>query len=328
MPHLEAADRADTFIPHDFDEHLVDLGEIRMNYATTGDPSLPALLLIPSQSESWWGYERAMPLLAKDFQVFAIDLRGQGRSTWTPGRYTVDTMAGEVVRFIDLIVGRPTLVSGMSSGGVIAAWLSAYAKPGQIRGAVYEDTPLFASELVTTCGQPVNQGMGPSQSLWNKYLGDQWTVGDWEGFKAAAPRELSRPLREAMQSMFPPMTGATPAVDGQPPQNLKEYDPEWGRSFSSGLATAGCDHATLLSHVNVPVLFTHHYHRQDEETGVFQGAISAPQAERVRQLVTGAGQEFTYLDFPGMPHSMHGHQPALYTRTVTEWAAKLPDTTR
>jgi len=33
------------------------------------------------------------------------------------------------------------------------------------------------------------------------------------------------------------------------------------------------------------------------------------------------------LDFPGMPHSMHGHQPELYTRTVTEWAAKLPDTT-
>jgi hypothetical protein len=31
-------------------------------------------------------------------------------------------------------------------------------------------------------------------------------------------------------------------------------------------------------------------------------------------VVTGA---FTYLDFPGMPHSMHGHQPELYTRTVS-----------
>ncbi len=57
-----------------------------MNYATAGGPSLPALLLIPSQSESWWGYERAVPLLARHVQVFAIDLRGQGRSTWTPGR--------------------------------------------------------------------------------------------------------------------------------------------------------------------------------------------------------------------------------------------------
>ncbi|TFC04089.1 alpha/beta hydrolase [Cryobacterium adonitolivorans] len=322
MSHLEAADRADSFVSHSIEEHVVDLGEIRMNYATLGDPSLPALVLIPSQSESWWGYERAMPLLAEHFQVFAIDLRGQGRSTWTPGRYTVDTMAGDVVRFIDLVIGRPTIVSGMSSGGVIAAWLSAYAKPGQILGAVYEDTPLFASELVTSCGQPVNQGMGPSQTIWNKYLGDQWSVGNWEGLKAAFAGEISRPLRDALAVMFPPVEGET-SHDGRPPQNLKEYDPEWGRSFSSGLATAGCDHATMLSHVKVPVLFTHHYHQQDAETGIYQGAISDPQATRVRELVTAAGQACTYLNFPGMPHSMHGHQPALYTRTVSEWAAGL-----
>ena len=43
-------------------------------------------LLIPGQTESWWGYEQAMPLLAERFQVFAVDLRGQGRSTRTPGR--------------------------------------------------------------------------------------------------------------------------------------------------------------------------------------------------------------------------------------------------
>jgi hypothetical protein len=36
----------------------------------------PALLLVPGQSESWWGYEAAMGLLAKYFQVFAVDLRG------------------------------------------------------------------------------------------------------------------------------------------------------------------------------------------------------------------------------------------------------------
>ncbi len=42
-----------------------------MNYATLGDASSPALLLIPGQTESWWGYEAAMPLLAEPFQVFA-----------------------------------------------------------------------------------------------------------------------------------------------------------------------------------------------------------------------------------------------------------------
>lgn len=45
-------------------------------------------------------------------------------------------MGGDLVRFIDLVIGRPVIVSGRSSGGVIAAWLSAYAKPAQIRAAV------------------------------------------------------------------------------------------------------------------------------------------------------------------------------------------------
>jgi hypothetical protein len=62
---LEAAGREETFVAHDYPEHLVDLGEVRLNYATVGDSSLPPLLLIPGQTESWWGYESAMPLLAE-----------------------------------------------------------------------------------------------------------------------------------------------------------------------------------------------------------------------------------------------------------------------
>jgi pimeloyl-ACP methyl ester carboxylesterase len=117
----------DTYVAHTFPEQLVDVGEVEINYATTGDESRPALLLIPGQTESWWGYEPAMPLLADRFQAFAVDLRGQGRSARTPGRYTLDLIGNDLVRFIDDVIGRSTIVAGLSSGGVI----SAYAKPGQ-----------------------------------------------------------------------------------------------------------------------------------------------------------------------------------------------------
>jgi len=71
------------------------------------------------------GYEPAMPLLAQRLQAFAVDLRGQGRSTRTPGRYTLDNMGNDLVRFIDGVIRRPTIVSGLSSGGMLSAWLSA-----------------------------------------------------------------------------------------------------------------------------------------------------------------------------------------------------------
>ena len=142
-----------TYIDHAFPEQLVELGEVHINYATAGEANRPALLLIPGQSESWWGYESAMALLAEHFYVHAIDLRGRGRSTRTPGRYTLDNMGNDLVRFIDTVIGRSTIVSGLSSGGVLAAWLSAYAKPKQIIAAHYEDPPLFNSENNTSCGQ-------------------------------------------------------------------------------------------------------------------------------------------------------------------------------
>src|SRR5262245_40576792 len=125
-------DRPDvTYVAHALPERLCDTGEVRINYAVAGTSAKPPLLLIPGQTESWWGYEAALPLLAEHFEAFAVDLRGQGRSTRTPGRYTLDNMGNDLVRFIDEVIGRPAIISGLSSGGVLSAWLSAYAKPGQ-----------------------------------------------------------------------------------------------------------------------------------------------------------------------------------------------------
>jgi pimeloyl-ACP methyl ester carboxylesterase len=318
MNYLEAADHADIFVPHAFAEQTVDLGEIRMNYAVAGDASNPALLLIPAQTESWWGYKDAMRLLADHYQVYAVDLRGQGRSTWTPGRYSLDIVGGDLVRFIDRVIARPVVVSGLSSGGTIAAWLSAFAAPGQVLAAVYEDAPLFASEADPAVGQSISQGMGPIFRLWHKWLGPQWSIGDFAGMQAALVREIPRWMRAALQQMAPADTPAGP------PQDLREYDPEWGDAFASGRATLTCDHENMLRHVKVPVLFTHHFHHVDPQTGNLVGAISDQQVERVRHLVEGTGNSFTYRAFQTMPHSMHGHDPATYVATVTDWLATLP----
>jgi pimeloyl-ACP methyl ester carboxylesterase len=175
----------DTYVPHSYPEVTIDLGEVVMNYVAAGDPASPALLLIPAQTESWWGYEKALGLLSAHFQCFAIDLRGQGRSTRTPGRYTLDNMGNDLVRFLALAVKRPAIVSGLSSGGLLAAWLSAYGIPGSVRGALYEDPPLFSSEFTTSCGDSIRQGAGPFFALVSKYLGDQCSVGDWAGLQTA-----------------------------------------------------------------------------------------------------------------------------------------------
>jgi pimeloyl-ACP methyl ester carboxylesterase len=222
-------------------------------------------------------------------------------------------MGNDLVRFIDAAIGRPAFVSGLSSGGVLSAWLSAYARPGQIRGACYEDPPLFASETGPACGPSIRQGVGAVFALWSKYLGDQWSIGDWDGMIAAAPREL------------PAWLGALFSAQANtgPPQNLKEYDPEWARAFSTGTVAASCDHARMLASVKVPVLLTHHFRVIEGTTGALMGALSDVQAGRVRQLVEGAGQPIEYRSFPTMGHALHSQDPKLFTDTLVEWVEKL-----
>ena len=52
-----------TYVTHSYPKNSIDLGEVVMNYVAVGDPTLPALLLVPGQTESWCGYEKAMGLL-------------------------------------------------------------------------------------------------------------------------------------------------------------------------------------------------------------------------------------------------------------------------
>lgn len=310
----EASERESIFKEHAFPEHTVDLGEIRMNYAVAGSYSDPAILLIPAQAESWWGYEDAMRLLSESYQVYAVDLRGQGRSTWTPGRYTLDNLGNDLVRFVDFVIRRPVIVSGLSSGGVLAAWMSAFAKPGQVLACVYEDPPLFSSELTPAVGHSVRQSIaGPIFKIWHKWLGSQWSVGDTDGMHQAMAHELPSWMPRAMAALM-----AETKIAPMPP-DLKEYDPEWAEAFWSGSVGAGCDHENMLKQVKVPVLLTHHYRKVDPESGGLAGAISDLQVEHVKRLVEGSGNSFTYESFPQMPHSMHDHDPACYVATVTAW---------
>jgi pimeloyl-ACP methyl ester carboxylesterase len=194
---------------------------------------------------------------------------------------------------------------------VLAAWMSAYANPDQVVAAVYEDPPLFASEIRPAVGPGIRQSIGPMFDLWSTYLGEQWSIGAWDAMRDGAASRLPEHLRFI-------------TVPKEPPQNLKEYDPEWGRAFWTGTVGASCDHERMLRSVKVSaVLLTHHTRVTDEATGFLLGAMSDQQAQRVRDLLAGAGVAVEYRSFPDVGHSMHGERPELYVETLLGWIDRL-----
>jgi hypothetical protein len=167
------------------------------------------------------------------------------------------------------------------------------------------------SEVCPATGPGLRHCIGPAFDLWSTYLGDQWSIGAWDAMRAAAPTRLPEWMRG-----FP--------IPEEPSQELKEYDPEWGRAFWTGTVGASCDHEQMLRSVRVPhVLLTHHFRVVDETTGSLLGAMTDTQATRVQDLLREAGVVVDYRSFPAVGHSMHGTESGLYVETLLGWTANL-----
>lgn len=114
-----------------------------VNSTAPADP-LP-IVLVPGQSMPWQSYLKVLPALARRHRVFALDVRGHGKSQHTPGRYSFSRCGRDLVEFLRTVVGRPALCSGNSSGGIIALWAAAHA-PEWVAAVHAEDPPLFSTE--------------------------------------------------------------------------------------------------------------------------------------------------------------------------------------
>lgn len=120
----------------------LDSGTV-LNYAESPDETKTPLLLIHGQAMAWEDYARVLPDLAKEYHVYAIDCHGHGSSSHDTSSYKCQTMTDDFVWFIENVIGEPCVVSGHSSGGILAANIAA-TSPENVLGAVLEDPPFFS----------------------------------------------------------------------------------------------------------------------------------------------------------------------------------------
>ena len=128
-----------------FSEKTYDTGSVKLNYVV-GPKNGPSLLLIPAQMGMWESYKKVLLPLSKIFQVYAIDVRGHGKSSWTPGHYSWKIIGEDIKIFIENVIKQKVIISGNSSGGIIALWCAANI-PEYISGIILEDAPIFSAEM-------------------------------------------------------------------------------------------------------------------------------------------------------------------------------------
>lgn len=142
----------------------MEIGGIRLAYQAWGAPGAPPLLLLHALGEDSGDWDTVAPALARNRRVYALDLRGHGRSDW-PGEYSLELMRTDVIRFLDALgLGRVDVV-GHSMGGIVAHLLAA-EQPERVARLVLEDV---SAPRPRTPGTPV----GPDGDLtfdWSMVL--------------------------------------------------------------------------------------------------------------------------------------------------------------
>lgn len=313
-----------------FEEKRFDTGEVELNFVAGPNNGLP-LVLIPAQSLSWESYQRVLPELSRELQVFSVDPRGHGKSGWTPGAYSFDSMSRDIAKFLQDVVGRPAIVSGNSSGGVACVWLAANV-PDQVLGIIPEDPPLFSSEwprlkddcfayrlfkLITeTLCEPGGrdfaaffQGLEVPIVEKERVMVLPSIVGKILSAMVSAHR-LVRPGRPVDIPLLPMEMRLLLKC-------LSSYDPEFTRAFVDGSGSRGFSHEEALAKVLSPMLLLHANWFRHPDYGLI-GAMDDADIGRVRSLVPHC--RYSRID---SGHMIHQDKPEAFIREVKAFADSL-----
>ncbi len=222
------------YSPHVADHRLVDVGGIRLAYQVSGPQHALPLVLLHALGEDATAWDMVAPVLARSRRVYALDLRGHGRSDW-PGEYSLELMRADVLRFLDALeLGTVDLI-GHSMGGIVA-YLLAQERPQRVGRLVLEDVPLPRPRVPTTPARP-----------------DGDLAFDWE-MVLAVRRQIDRPDPEWLERLSE-ITAETLVLAGGPRSHVPQDGiAELARRIPGGsVATISVGH---LIHRAAPKEFT------------------------------------------------------------------------
>jgi len=316
-------------VPEGFSEKKFNTGKITINYVEGPNNGKP-ILFIPGQMEFWQGYKLVIPHFSKKYHVFAVDIRGHGKSTKTPGDYSYKSCGEDLKEFLEKVIKEPAIVSGLSSGAVLALWLAANI-PEFVSVAISEDPPLFSAMYprikdekylyrifkvaIDTLGKPkrdildyfMKQGI-PKEGQKELLLIPPWIakfiVGDFN---------INKKLRPNNKYDVPmaPYSGKLGF------KFISEYDVDFSKATIDGRLTEGFDPESTLRKIKCPTLLIHAKWSRDKNWGLM-GAMDDDDAEKIRSIV----KNLTYVKVDSF-HDVHLSKPKMFIKAVDNYLENL-----
>lgn len=316
-------------IPEGFTEKRFNTGKVILNYVEGPDNGQP-LLFIPGQMEFWQGYELVMPHFSKKYHVFVVDVRGHGKSTRTPGFYSYNIIGEDLKEFLEKVVKKPAIVSGLSSGAILSLWLAANASE-YVSIAISEDPPLFSSmyprikeekfmhrlfeTAIETLGKPTRdiKGFFAKQGIPIEGKEKLLFMPSFIASYRAMSLELNKKIRpskpyDLLNARFDERAGL---------KFISEYDVDFSKATIDGRLAEGFGPEETLKRIKCPVLLIHAYWSRHKTWGLL-GALDDKDVEKIRSIV----KDIKVVKVNAI-HDVHLAKPKIFIKVVNDFLQNL-----
>jgi 3-oxoadipate enol-lactonase len=103
---------------------FAQLKDVRIHYDLAGPADGPVLVFSNSLGETLSMWDPQTPVFQKQFRVLRYDTRGHAQSSVTPGPYTIEQLARDVLALLDELHIDRVYFCGLSMGGQTGMWLA------------------------------------------------------------------------------------------------------------------------------------------------------------------------------------------------------------
>jgi pimeloyl-ACP methyl ester carboxylesterase len=136
-----------------FQEKEFQAGVVSLHYAE-GPANGPPLVLLHGLARDWKSFSVLLPELSSRFHIFALDLRGHGKSSRVPRAYRILDYAQDVSAFLKHLVPGGAAIFGHSLGAEAGMYVAAQ-KDSRVSALILGDPVISPENFVRSMYDPL-----------------------------------------------------------------------------------------------------------------------------------------------------------------------------
>lgn len=295
----------------------------KLHYKIIRDTADTPLVLIHGQGMCGQDYQSVFEKLSKKYMLYLVDCFGHGESEKNVELYRCNIIGDAIVELIQTEIGKPCVLSGHSSGGILAAYVAGKI-PELVMGLLLEDPPFFNvqpgefentfvykdSFLVTH--EFMNQTEEKEYIVYYlkhgyiyNYLGKRYFGEDW-----------TKRLVEEAKEKLKIAPGTIPELDKVSVKSfhgfiyMDKFDSLFSETFYTGKWFEGVNQEEILKSVECPTVYLKAKTKYGKD-GVLWAANSEESADKVMILLKNSCRKTV-----SSGHDIHFEKPQHFLKAM------------